>query len=684
MLQSLSHGWHELSNGRYGEAEQVFRAYMKDNPDSTEALRGLARLALHRGNLDQAEQLGRRALSIDPNGDVQLLMGEIMGAQGKRREAESYLEHAVAFHSSDPYARALLGEQKIRQGRWDEGTDDFIEAMSSDPEGDAFRHLQSVLADLVDAYVAGRIPEQDAMGFVNRIDYSVPKSGPEMQSFFAEARRAINGRRALNRRDHVPEQTLPKAVRNASSAPSSGGSSRPPSPQQAPKQPPQNRRPPQQSRQRRQQPRAAATTSAAQRDNNQQGIDANQKDLQAIIQRERSLNRDLLADLQEMGPPEWPSEAGYDSIDNVPPISLDRGSILGDSGGIDTRDFRVTSGDLLAEIFLERCLRNLLVATQKNKATTITLRPESIWQVELNCRDGLLDDMRPLSPLYQDRPGFEDFRQLALGMFIGECLTRTYDGAWTFQTPASESYLEIGNMLLEPFELARQWMAADDKDDVDLYILARQAEQASEESTSLTMRSDHIDPTKELSREALPAKLAEMWALYRFKLSDTSFSKIADTLEIVTLEEDVIVFKIGAEWVPQYGRGPQGAAVLDDGAVVMAYLRHTGEFVPLASRNGLARYFQEIFGELDQQAARRAVDALAKHHRPGWWVATNDKRATELSQKVGSRISSPSLERQGSATTLVVSGVSSEGPVQWRLTHDPHRLVTWQLELRQS
>lgn len=706
MLQSLNHAWHELSQGNIDAAEPIFRSHLNDDPDSVDALRGLARVALHRGDPPHAETLARRALAVDATADVQLLMGEILGAQGKRREAEQHLTHAVAFHTSDSYALALLGEQKIRQGRWDEGTEDFIEALSNDSDGDGFRHLQKVLADLIDAYIAGRIPQQDAMKFVNRLDYSVPKTGPEMQSFFGEARRAINKSRSLSRRDHPPEQTLPGSVRQAArgasgGAPSPAASAPASSAPRAASQPPTTQRPPSQgsrptssrpaSSQNRQAPKRRPPRSTSTRSQQQPqrspsgggaGVDANQKDLQAIIQHERSLNRDLVADLAEMGPPEWPSKAGYDSIDTVPPISLDRGSVLGESGGIDMRDFRITDGDLLAEIFLERCLRNLLVATQKNKATTIVLRPESIWQMELNCRDGLLDDMRPLSPLYEDRPGFESFRQLAFGMFIGECLAKTYDGAWTYQTPASESYLEIGNMLLEPFDLAAEWMAAPDKDDVELDLLARQAHQASQESTSMTIASDHIDPTRELSRDALPAKLAEMWALYRFHLSDTAFSHVASTIEVLQLEDHVILFKIGAQWVPDYARGPGDAGVLDDDTVAMAYMRRTGQFLPLASRKAVARLMEESFDRLDKASARRALELLSNYHRPGWWVAANDKQAARLSQRVGTSIGSPRFERQHSATTLVIGGVDSQGPVQWRLTHDPHRVTPWRLTLQ--
>jgi hypothetical protein len=383
-----------------------------------------------------------------------------------------------------------------------------------------------------------------------------------------------------------------------------------------------------------------------------------------------------------MGPPEWPSKAS-NSIDNVPAISLDRGSIFGESSGIDTRDFRVTSGDILAEIFLERCLRKLLVATQKNKSTTIQLRPESIWQMEMNCRDGLLDDLEPLSPLYKDWPSFDDFRQLALGFFLGECLIKTYDATWTFESPASESYLEIGAKILSPFDLAGRWIAASDKDDVFLSSLAKEAKRASKASTSLTISSDYIDPTSELTDSALASKLAELWAFYRFKLSDTAFSSVAATIEVIDVEESFILFKIGAQWVPDFARGPQDAGLLDDDTVAMAYLRDTGDFVPLTSREGLARLVAATSDTLDKDVAGRALEWLGNFHRPGWWVASNDATASKLSERVGRSLESPRIEHNQSGATLVVDGVSSDGPIRWKLIFDQGALMEWQLQVQQ-
>ncbi len=700
MAQPINQGWQQLTQGNFVAAEHIFEQY----GGSREALDGLSRVALYQGDVRRAETLARESLSQKQTPSVQMLMGEILSAQGKRQQAENFLSQAARDMSTDAYARSLLGEQRVRQGRWDEGTRDFIDALGDDPERDAYRHTQTVITDLIDAYVAGRIPEKAAMKFVNRIDYSVPKSSPDMQTFFAEARRAINARQSLASGSHPPHAMLPQYIRQAagrsrgsySSQAAPGGTSSaggaqpgqaPPArssatqssgPQSSAQQATPSRSP---SRTSSPPPssgasRAANGTGSA----NEAGIDANQKDLKEVIKRERSRNADLVAHLEQMGPPQWPSDAGYDSIDTVPRVSNERGSVLEGSPRIDTRDFYITSGDILTEIFLERCLRRLMTATEKDKGGNWVMQPESIAQMELNCRDGLLDQMPPVTRIFDDRAGFDKVQEVALATFVGECLVHTYDATWRFNSPPSETYLELGDARLEPFAVVSRWMDAEDKDDVHLEVLARQAEQASHKSTSLTLAYHYIDPTKELLEEALAAKLGELWSEYWVMLGDVPFAEIAATITPVSVEDAAIIFTIGEDWVPDFGRGPQSAAVRDDGTVGIVYLRDTGGFAPLASRKAVERYLDATFDSLDQEAARRAVEVLDRFHRPQWRVVDTDRLAQALSENTSQTFSSPSLRRGRSKTVLDIEGSSPQGRISWEISFEADALIRWRVE----
>jgi hypothetical protein len=597
----------------------------------------------------------------------------------------------VELDSSDPYARALLGEQRIRQGRWSEGTDDYIDALSSDPEGRAFRQFQIVVADMVDAMNQGRIPNEQAQKFINQVDYSVPKSGPDQQEFFGRVRRALHSGRSVQL-DGGRSRDQHKYGAGSASSGGSRSSGMPQHSSSGP--PPGSSGPPPERGGRRQrgggqsarggQRRSSSSNQSRQSDRSSGAVnlDANQKDLVAVIKNDRSKNRRLLDDLPDMPPPTWPSKAGYDSIDDVPKISMGTGAIFGASSGIDTRDFSVTSGDLLTEIFLERCLRNLLVATQENKATTIQLRPESIVQMEVNCRDGLLSKMRPLSPIYNERSGFEDFRRLGVGMFIGECLVRTFDGKWTFELSPESSYLEVGTVLLEPFDLVRRWMNADDKDNVYLEQIARKAERASHESTSMTIVQDYIDPTRELKDKALASKLAEVWANYLFSITDASFSKVADTLEPLEVDDNVIIFALSPQWAPEYATGPKGAALTADERVVIAYRRDTGEFFPMSSRKSVARLLEVTTDELNGQTARDVLDVISRFHRPRWHFATNQEAAQKLSRRVNENVPTPKLNQTGGGVELRVWAATPEELVEFVVSFDDSVLMPWDVQTR--
>lgn len=693
MIESLNGAWAALERGNLNQAEKIFEQHLDDGPHGGEVYRGLMRVAADRGNLQQAEKLGERALQIDDSAINMTSLADILGRQGKRVEAENLLERAVDIDASDSYTLALLGEQRIRQGRWDEGTQNYIDALSSDSEGHAFKQFRVVVADMVDAVNQGRIPKDRAEKFVNQVDYSVPKSGPGMQSFFGQVRRAILSGRSMNLDGSRSRDQHRHGARGGSSsaAPSARGGqqgaastppARPPTRGSQASRPSRNEPTPQPDRS---QTRGTERSGGGRRNSGVGvNIDPNQKDLVAVIQNDRLKNRELLSDLPDMPPPDWPSQAGYDSIDDVPAISMQTGAIFGKSAGIDTRDFSVTSGDILTEIFLERCLRNLLVATQENKATTIQLRPESFLQMELNCRDGLLQKMRPLSPIYDDRKGFENFRRLAVGMFVGECLVRAFDGTWSFEVTPADSYLEVGAVILEPFELVERWMSAEDKDSVFLDEIVRRAQRASHESTSMTVRQDYIDPTKELSDKALVSKLAVVWSNYLFSITDASFAEIAQTLELLEVDDEVIIFALAPTWAPEYAMGPKRSGTGKNGKVALAYLRDTGQFLPLASRKSVARLLETTLEELDYDTASDVLDIVARYHRPAWSFVRTEEDAQALSQRVGRDVSTPRLGENGGTKELRFWAVVQKQVVAFVVTHDPSRLIPWRVRTRRA
>lgn len=688
MQRSIAEGWDEFERGHDGEARHIFEELVKDGRHSAQALLGLARLDYRNGSLDRAERRVQEGIAVRSTPELEILAAQLLGERGKRTQAESALRGIVSSNPENALARAIYAEQILRQGRWEDGTNQFIAALSNDPDGYAFQHFRKVTADLVDALIAGRMPEKTAMQFINRVAYSIPTPDQEMNYFFGEARRAVTGRQALERQNS--RKPAPQNVRSRLSRPDLSPQARAePARRPRPSQPAHSGAPTTEysgsSRSSRTKPpRQNPSPPQPNPANPGSNVDANIKNVRALIQKEKELNRDLLSGIPAPDPLQWPSQTGYATIDTVPAVLLNRDSLLGHSSQIDTFDFRVTTGSLASEIFLERCLRNLLVATQENKAVTLVARPDSVWQMEMNCRDGLLDKVLPPSELYAELEGYDNYAAYSLAMFLGHSLATTHDATWSYGTPASKSYLELGETTLKPFDLVARWIADDDKESVNLDLLSRLARQATKSSTSMSIRRDYIDPTRGVHSDSLPATLANLWTPYLFSLSDAAFSEITESIVVEDIADEAIVFTLSRQWAPDFAAGPSDAGIRDGDRIALAYLRESGEFIAMATRKGFAAYMEATSTGLNEESARRALNILATAHCPSWHVATNKASAQHLSQRASVEVSAPQLHSRRGQKTLEIHGLSPRGARQWRLIYNAgtNVLIPWEFNLR--
>jgi tetratricopeptide (TPR) repeat protein len=88
----------------WGAAEEALKELLAHNADDPEALKGLALLAMRRGELERARQWVKRALEIDPFDDeAQTLDGEL-GAKGVN----------VAPESRDDFVQALVAQLAVQ------------------------------------------------------------------------------------------------------------------------------------------------------------------------------------------------------------------------------------------------------------------------------------------------------------------------------------------------------------------------------------------------------------------------------------------------------------------------------------------------------------------------------------------------------------------------------------------
>lgn len=93
---------------RYTEAKELIEQALRLNPDDPAIIDSLGWVNYRMGNLDEAEQLLRRALELYPDAEVAAHLGEVLWAQGKQREARKVWAHALKQQPDNAIVRSTL------------------------------------------------------------------------------------------------------------------------------------------------------------------------------------------------------------------------------------------------------------------------------------------------------------------------------------------------------------------------------------------------------------------------------------------------------------------------------------------------------------------------------------------------------------------------------------------------
>ena len=675
-MADLQRAWNLYRQGNFQEALPLFQ-----NSQSISGRAGHALTLLAMRRAEEAIATAENSLQRSPNVALQALLADLRGRLGKRSDAERELLMIVRSAPEAGYFHSLLGEQRIRLGKWEEGTNNFITALQH-RDDQTFEHLKRVIADMVDAVTARRIPPEDALRFINRIDYSASDKSQGMNSFFARARRALNGRRRMKRDDLVepwsisgpveqsrPAQPPPAQHRQPPASPPQRAPAQPPAPsprQHGGRDSPQKVRQAQRRRQRRQerQARRPEPLVPVREEPLARTLAATRGSMSRLMQQERRENECLQDLVAEMLPPVWPSELEV-PIDTIPPLSASSSSILRGSDSITTANFRFTSGDIGVQITMERAMHNLIAAASAVKPTPLPLLRESIPRIELNLRDGLLEKMPKLDELYCEESEVNDEATLAVGKFIGECILQTYGGTWDHNIPAHESKLHLGDHRLDPIGLATRFLRSGDFDGVSLRSLIDEAEQAVDTSTSLPMLKAYLDPTSAMEAEALKILLADLWVNYRFSMPETLTPKIAASLILEEVDPAFVIARLPKQFLPEALFTNVEGGIDREGLASIAYLRRTGEFLMLASRKHFCRFLTATGKILDRNTAPAIAAYLDHHFRPGWRLVNDTKTAEALRRRIGNdQLRSPTLQRKGNDVGLAIQAVTPSGAVQ--------------------
>jgi tetratricopeptide (TPR) repeat protein len=140
----------------FDEAREEYSKVLAVSPDSVAGLAGLAKADYADSRLEEAQITAQKALARNPaDGEINLLMGEILVAQHEYARAEPYLKQSLHARADLlPHVHALLGQVFARTGRSKEAFKELTQGLASDEDGSVHYQLASLYREAGDSKAA--------------------------------------------------------------------------------------------------------------------------------------------------------------------------------------------------------------------------------------------------------------------------------------------------------------------------------------------------------------------------------------------------------------------------------------------------------------------------------------------------------------------------------------------------
>lgn len=654
---TLQQGWAALASRRLDAAHQAFMQANQHDSHRSEALRGLSRVAMLQGDLDSAERLVQQSMNMEPSPHTMLVKALVQGERGQRADAYKKMAALKLVMPHDGFLLAAMAEQRIRQGYWDEGSALFVESLNHDPQGLAFAHIREVMCDMSEAIAAGRLPADDPLKMLNRIDYN---SSQSTSPFFAAARRHIN------KGEVVPRDAGAAAIK-ASSKPAN---------MQSHSVATQSHATPSVMATHANTPRTMSPTYTQTSQRSSSPLTRNA--FTDSMSEERAINATLQDNIQALPSSGWPSQQTT-FIDTIPTIASSTRSVALRLAEDQQSTFRVTEGNIFVQLYMERCFEAFTYTIPTELTGGIVLDPALFTFLDLNLLDGTLSKDFEVTTSDLTEITLADHAVSAFAYFLGESLARTYGGTWSYHERPDHAEVHIESQTIKPYALCAQWLNDSSRDPGVIYQLIEQLDVAAKHADHTgNARKEYIDPTADTSDQELVSKLAELWSFYCIRHARTPAPQIAKQLKVIKDFNSLVLFEVNAGISPS-PPVPHAAHHPKTKRLFYAYRRRTGEFLMLGRPACMAHVLGELFGALTSDNAGEIVRFIATYHSPGALLVESDEAAN--SQFSSLNVAGPKLMRQGTDNTslsvwivahkkareLVFSCVTHEDGVYWRL-----------------
>jgi tetratricopeptide (TPR) repeat protein len=131
---ALIRGFDAFNRGDLATAQQEYERAQKADPRNSDALHGLAAIAMRQGRAEQAEQLYRRIAEADPQDTV--AQAALINSRGQvdPNTAESRLKTLAAAQPELAAPHFSLGNLYARHGRWNDAQQSYFRAHTAEPD----------------------------------------------------------------------------------------------------------------------------------------------------------------------------------------------------------------------------------------------------------------------------------------------------------------------------------------------------------------------------------------------------------------------------------------------------------------------------------------------------------------------------------------------------------------------
>lgn len=146
----VKQGMEFYQNGKFHEAETLFRKALEVKPDYAHAWCMLGMLKWKQQRWEKAKEYLGKAVELQPeNGRYLLKQAELFHHLQERDTAFAMMEKAVSFHDKKDIAQVALGKLHRKDQHWEAAEQAFREAVAINPDNsNAYNHLGNVLSQL--------------------------------------------------------------------------------------------------------------------------------------------------------------------------------------------------------------------------------------------------------------------------------------------------------------------------------------------------------------------------------------------------------------------------------------------------------------------------------------------------------------------------------------------------------